>query len=906
MDSDGFEYASLSNLSFIEKLYHSYLANPQSVDLSWRYFFEGMHIASSLQGLAPSTSHAVAVQGKWDLRAKNLIAGYRSFGHLAAHCNPLEEEKCSQEIKELMFETYGFTVEDLEKEVSSCGLLSQEQVPLAALIAILKKIYCSKVGIEVAQLEPAQQEWVIKKVEQELNTPFGHEEQLAILEDLNRSEIFESFIHTKYPGQKRFSLEGGESLIPMLSKVLEKSVQLGVTTAVIGMAHRGRLNVLANILQKSYAQIFYEFSPDYMPNTCEGSGDVKYHKGFAASVMTRQGHTLEVHLCENPSHLESVDPVLQGMCKAKQMKQGNKAILPILIHGDASLTGQGVVYETLQMSGLEGYSTGGTLHIVVNNQVGFTATSREGRSTRYCTDIAKGFGCPVFHVNGDDPEGCVRIATLAAEFRHYFHCDVFVEILCYRKYGHSEGDEPLFTQPKLYQSIQQKQSVRRLYRDALIAEKKLSAAEVEQLEKVFSDTLHQAEAEVHQITHTPHERARESVKRVAEVHTQVEEGVLMELAEKFCALPPEFKVHPKVQRLFTERLHAMQQKKGIDWGLAEYLAYASLLIKGYPVRISGQDCERGTFSHRHAVIVDQLSEKKYFPLQHLAPHQGTFTIYNSFLSEYAVMGFEFGYAQEMKGGLTIWEAQFGDFANGAQIIIDQYIAASEQKWGVHNPLVLFLPHGYEGQGPEHTSGRIERFLQLAAQGNMSVIVPSKPSQLFHALRRQVLSQICKPLIVFTPKALLRYAPTLSELSEFSKQSFQEVIEDPEHIKATRLMMCTGKIYYDLIEQRETKKAHHVAIIRLEQLYPLNKKALIELLSRYSSAKSYFWIQEEHKNMGAYEYIYSELRELLPDNVKLCYVGRARSASPAAGSLALHQREKDELLRRAFGEGGNPE
>lgn len=902
MDDNSLEYANLSNLNFIETLYREFLKNPEQVESSWRYFFQGMQMAASLQGLHPSPSREVASHKKWDLRAKNLITAYRQFGHLAAHLNPFKDKKDLKDIEELIIETYGFSREDLEAEVSSYGVLPQSEVKLSLLLKTLQSIYCNTIGIELSQLDAKKQEFIIKKIEPSFKNPLNHEEKKAILQDLNRSESFESFIHMKYPGQKRFSLEGGESFIPLLNEVLDQSAHLGVKECVIGMAHRGRLNVLANIMQKSYTQIFYEFSPFYMPNTTEGSGDVKYHKGFKSVIKTRRGLDIQVDLCENPSHLEAINPVLEGIVKAKQIK-GDPSILPILVHGDGSVAGQGVVYETLQLSRLEGYDTGGTLHFVINNQVGYTATEKEGRSTRYCTDIAKTFECPIFHVNGDDPEACVYIARLAAELRHYFKCDVFIEVICYRKYGHSEGDEPFFTQPKLYQEINKKKNVRDLYRDHLLELGELKQEEAAELEKSFREQLHKAEAEVTQLTkRTSNETP--SLKTpfpVSSVVTKVEQKILIELAEVFCSLPSDLVVHPKVQRLFSERLSSIHSKEGIDWGLAEYLAYSTLLIKGHPVRISGEDSQRGTFAHRHATIVDQNTEKKYFPLQHLSKSQAAFTVYNSCLSEYAVLGFEFGYAQIMKEGLTIWEAQFGDFANGAQIIIDQFISSAEQKWGVKNSLVLFLPHGNEGQGPEHTSARLERFLQLAAESNIQIIVPSKPSQVFHILCKQVLGQIQKPLILFTPKAILRYPPSMSTLEEFSEGSFQEIIEDKKHLKASKLIFCSGKIYYDLIEEREKKKAHHIAIIRIEQLYPLNVQKIEEIFREYSQVKQCCWVQEEHKNMGGYEYISHHLREILPDNLKLCYVGRARSASPAAGSLALHQKEKEQLLKNAFGE-----
>ncbi|MBM3192229.1 MAG: 2-oxoglutarate dehydrogenase E1 component, partial [Chlamydiae bacterium] len=628
---------------------------------------------------------------------------------------------------------------------------------------------------------------------------------------------------------------------------------------------------------------------------------VKYHKGFKAKKKTRSGKTLRLELCENPSHLESVNVIAEGMVKAKQLlasqEHADALVLPVLIHGDASVAGQGVVYETLQLSNLEGYEVGGTLHIVINNQVGFTAIEEETRSSLYCTDIGKAFDCPIFHVNGDDPEACVKVAKLAVELRHKFHCDVFIELVCYRKYGHSEGDEPMFTQPKFYQIIQKKKNVRNLYKDHLLEQGYLTQEEALALENTFLQTLEEEEKDL--ASYKGAQKFTSPQEKALTIPTSVEEKKLLELAGLFCSIPEEIQVHPKIQKLLQERLAALSTPQGIDWGLAEYLAYASLLVEGIPIRISGQDCRRGTFAHRHAVIVDQLSEKKYFPLQHLQKGQVFFHVYNSPLSEYGVMGFEFGFAQSYPKALVIWEAQFGDFANGAQIIIDQYISSAEQKWGAKNGLVLFLPHGYEGQGPEHSSARIERFLQLTSQANMQIVMPTHPAQMFHLLRIHALQKTKKPLVVFTPKAILRYGPSLSSLQDLSRGSFHEVFDDPNYTSATHLILCSGKVYYDLIEEREKRKTVHVAILRIEQLYPWPGEALKKLLAHYPHLKKYSWVQEEPRNMGAYDYICQHLREILPDNTKLCYVGRARSSSPAAGSLALHQQEKKEFLERVF-------
>lgn len=922
MEDSSFGYANLSNLKFIEELYAKYLENPDLVDISWKYFFEGMQLASGLQKIVPTVSGDNHRQIPANGSIKELIDAYRKWGHLASTCNPLFPSLPADLFKELRLETYGFNANDLVNVVPTCGVLLEETATLEKLVQTLKGIYCSNIGVDCAHCSDEVQEYIRRVFEPSFELKLEKSEKLYILEVLHHSESFESFIHMKYPGQKRFSVEGGESLIPLLLNILETSATLNVREVILGMAHRGRLNVLANVLKKSYGKIFYQFEPTYVPDSTGGSGDVKYHLGLSTTVQNKNGSSIVVTLADNPSHLESVDPVVEGMTKAKMNKEEGKNVLPLLIHGDAAVAGQGVVYETLQLSQIDGYKTGGTIHVVINNQVGFTATEKEGRSTRYCTDIAKTFSAPVFHVNGDDPEMCYFVGKIAAEIRVRFDIDVFIEILCYRKYGHNEGDEPAFTLPKLYNLIKNKENVRDLYKKKLIEESVLTIEEVEKLEESFKAVLEEelkTTASLVESKKKENSDFRTDDKRLlanAEKHlllkdvfqntsTRLKEAVLKDFAEDFCKVPSGFTIHSKIQRLLMERLSSIEKKEGIDWGLAEYLAYASLLSEGCPIRISGQDSQRGTFSHRHAAIVDQNTGERYFPLQHLKEAKAKFEVLNSPLSEYAVLGFEFGYACMTKEGLTIWEAQFGDFANGAQITIDQYIASSEAKWGLKCGIVLLLPHGYEGMGPEHSSARIERYLQLCSCYNMHVIAPTRPSQVFHALRRQVKSKVQIPLVIFTPKALLRYAPSLSKLSEFTEQDFQEILEDDfPNYKATRVLICSGKVYYDLIEERKNKKAEHVAIIRIEQLYPFNKEKLQEILSKYSHMQECFFVQEEHSNMGAYEYLAPYIREILPDKYELCYVGRARNASPAAGSSALHQKEKSKLLNDAFKEQKN--
>ena len=743
-----------------------------------------------------------------------------------------------------------------------------------------------------------------ERIEPFFTTSFSKEEKMEILHSLNKSEILESFIHMKYPGQKRFSLEGGETLIPMLVEMLHHGAAEGVEQIVLGMAHRGRLNVLTNFLGKSYSDLFREFEKTYVPDTFEGSGDVKYHKGYSSDFAAKNGKSVHIALCANPSHLEAVDPIVEGKVRAKQEQYSEGKlgpIMPVLIHGDASIAGQGVVYETMQLSKLSGYKTGGTMHIVINNQVGFTASPKETKSTPYCTDIAKSFGAPVFHVNAEDPERAIASMRLAIEVRQKFGCDVFIELNCHRKYGHNESDEPAFTQPDVYKIVKQKDNVRNLYRKALIKEGSLSEEQGEALEKEFKDSL-EAALKVTQegLNEKKKKEHPEKPSLLAPVKTGVPLERLIELTEKFTTIPEGFKLNSKLKRLMDDRMKMISgdpEAPAIDWGMAEHLAYATLLTEGIHVRLSGQDCGRGTFSHRHAALTDQDTAKRYYPLSHLSGDQAPFDVYNSPLSEYAVMGFEYGYSLSYKKALVLWEGQFGDFANGAQIIIDQFIVSAEQKWNRLSPLTLLLPHGYEGQGPEHSSGRMERFLQLAGNDSLYIVNPSTAAQHFHVLRRQGMSGLLKPLVVFTPKALLRFPPSLSAPNELASGEFQEVIDDPKAPKkARRLLFCSGKVYYDLIDRN---KRDDIAIVRIEQLYPLHEEKVQSILKNYSGISECFWVQEEHQNQGAYSYIQPLLQNLLPEKLTLRYVGRDRSASTAAGTSALHNQELEKFLKEAL-------
>ncbi|MBA3816282.1 MAG: 2-oxoglutarate dehydrogenase E1 component [Parachlamydiaceae bacterium] len=921
MELDAFIDSGFLNLSFIEELYTSYKSDPNSVDVSWKTMFaklenpisisqgEGLHAKqSTLQ--QPETE----TDSTGDLRIFNLINAYRTYGHLQAKTNPLETNS-RQDPHQLSLEISGFSENDLALRFPSGDLFNSPDASLADIITALKAIYCGSIGVEyMGFLNPELETWLQQHIEpSRFKNELSLEEKQMILQHLNKSELFESFLHTKYVGQKRFSLEGGETLIPILASLIDIGASLGIEEFILGMAHRGRLNVLCNILDKSYADIFSEFEEGHAPLSVEGSGDVKYHKGFNSETKTVHGHKIKIILTPNPSHLEAVGPVVEGQVRARQdlrtFEKGQNSIIPILIHGDAALSGQGVVYETLQMYKLEGYKTGGTIHIVVNNQIGFTTIPEDARSTTYCTDIARAFGAPIFHVNVEDPEGCIYATHLAVELRQKFHCDVFIELNCYRKYGHNEGDEPAFTQPLEYQQIRKKRPVRELYRDYLVQQGVLKE-KAESLENDFKKGLQDALHDLKTLNKAPAEKVTQQLPRAKDngifqhVQTGVPRAILQQVAERICFIPNTLTVHPKLAALTKERLSMIKEDKDarlVDWGMAELLAYGTLLWEGNSVRLSGQDSCRGTFSHRHAMLMDQVKEQGYIPLQHLKPDQGHFDVFNSFLSEYAVLGFEFGYSIANPDCLVIWEAQFGDFANGAQIIIDQFISTAEQKWNQKFDLTLLLPHGYEGQGPEHSSARIERFLTLAGDNNMQIVQPTTPAQFFHVLRRQMLRELRKPLIVFTPKGLLRHPSCVSKVEDFTQGSFLEILDDPmPSKKPKKLVLCSGRIYYDLIAIREKKPTASMAIIRFEQLYPLDVVRIKDLLEKYAGFEECFWVQDEPSNMGAWDFIRPLLRELMPKGIDPIYIGRQRSASPATGSHAMHKQENTNIINALFG------
>lgn len=915
-----------ANLALVEEVYEKFRVNPSSVDPSWQQFFRGFDqfqpsrvqavevVKASSAATSLSRPAAVSPQkaaaADSDARVYNLIEAYRTYGHLIAKINPIQTHSLP-EPRELSLEAAGFKPEDLDKVFPTYSLLAEKEAPLVKIIQTLREIYCQNVGVEYKGLGNRELElWLQQRIEPtRCNIDLSIDQKQMILHDLNKSELLESFLHTKYVGQKRFSLEGGETLIPMLSSLIDTSAHLGMEELVIGMAHRGRLNVLSNIFNKSYVEIFSEFDESYIPESFEGSGDVKYHKGFTSEVHTRHNQKVRLYLLPNASHLESVDPIVEGQAYALQRKHGDdqrKKVVPVLIHGDAAVAGQGVVYETLQLSKLSGYATGGTLHIVINNQIGFTTLPKDARSTRYCTDIAKAFGCPVFHVNAEDPEACVFVTNLAVELRQKFHCDVFIDLICYRKYGHNESDEPAYTQPVEYQAIRKKRPIREIYREELIHHSFLEKYMAEQMEVEFKKSLQKALTDVK----IPQRKNGGNSQDISSgflnrstLSTAVPKSDLQQIATGLSRIPSSFNIHPKLLHLLKERFSMVmegEQAKPLDWGMAETLAYGSLLWQGMDVRLTGQDCCRGTFSHRHAVLMDQVKDLPYYPLKQLKADQGCFEVINSPLSEFASLGFELGFSLVKPQALVIWEAQFGDFANGAQTIIDQYIASGEEKWMQKTSLTLFLPHGYEGQGPDHSSGRMERFLQLAGRDNMRIVNPSTPAQHFHLLRSQALDPIRKPLIVFTPKGLLRHPGCVSALSELTQGGFSPILDDPQKPnKAKTLIFCSGRIYYDLSAARAQKNVQDVVFVRIEQLYPLDKATLKALVDKYKGFSEVYWVQEEPANMGAWEYMRGELSAILPKDKPLQYIGRARSATTAVGAHAVHKQEHHEIIEAVF-------
>ncbi len=912
---DKYSYISNAHGDYIEGLYETFKSSPEQLDPQWQKFFEGFEFSKTYGSdgpSMPSSSPNLAKSGKGSLEKEfavaNLIDAYRSRGHLLANTNPVRKRKDRK--PRLALSDFGLAESDLLQVFEASQSVDMPGQTLGQVINKLTKIYQGTIGFEIGYIRDLDQiNWLKNKIEKEWPSFSPSQDQKKrIFKKLNEAVVFENFLHTKYVGQKRFSLEGGETTIPVLDFVINSGAEKGAKEVVIGMAHRGRLNVLSNTMGKTYEQIFSEFEGSSIPDLTMGDGDVKYHMGYTSDQTTHDGHSVHLKLCPNPSHLEAVNPTVIGFVRAKMAMQFDndyKKIMPIMIHGDAAHAGQGIVYEVTQMAKLNGYSVGGTIHVVINNQVGFTTDFDDARSSSYCTDLAKIIEAPVLHVNGDDPEAAVFAAILAAEYRQTFGSDVFIDLVCYRRHGHNESDEPKFTQPSLYNLIAKHANPREIYKMQLIERGDVDADLAEKMDKEFRDLLQERLNMVKQ-TPLPYStqkldkewlalRKSEPTDFVNSPQTGVSKESIEKIARALIKLPEGFKPVKQIEKLQKEREEMVFETGKINWAMAELIAYGSILLEKKIVRISGQDVQRGTFSHRHAVLRDSVTNHPYNSLNFIEDGQEQLSIYNSLLSEYAVLGFEYGYSTANPHALTIWEAQFGDFANGAQVMIDQFITSSESKWRQMNGLVMLLPHGYEGQGPEHSNARPERFLQLAGEYNIIVANITQPANFFHALRRQLAWPFRKPLIVMSPKSLLRHPKVVSDISELTSGSFQEVISDsyvkPKEVK--KVLLCSGKIYFDLLEKQQTDKRKDVAIVRLEQLFPFPEKKIEDILANFSKA-DLIWVQEEPENMGAWSFI---LRHLRDKNIQL--VARKESASPAVGYLKVHNQEQQQIINSAF-------
>jgi 2-oxoglutarate dehydrogenase E1 component len=919
------------NAAFIDQLYADYLKDPAAIEPSWRQYFDELQgsagetdvdhvtIRNSLSELVqapPSRRNEIDINAvvQKQIAVLQLISAYRSRGFQVANLDPLGRSQRA-DAPELELAYYGFTDADMETLFKTGSLAGPDIAPLREIYRILRETYCGTIGAEYMHMTSTEQKrWVQERLERIAARPnLSAAQKQAVLERLTAAETLEKYLHTRYVGQKRFSLQGSESLIPLLDELIQRAGAQKIEEMCIGMAHRGRLNVLVNTLGKQPCDLFREFEGAYSDDL--PSGDVKYHKGFSTDLSTAGG-PLHVSLAFNPSHLEIVNPVIEGSVRARQQRRADlkgDRVIPVLIHGDAAFAGQGVVMETLNMSRTRGYRTGGTVHIIINNQIGFTTSDpRDTRSTVHCTDVAKMIDAPIFHVNGDDPESVLLVTQLALDFRMAFHTDVVVDLICFRKLGHNEGDEPLVTQPLMYKQIAKHPGTRGLYADRLVAEGVIGPEVPEQMIADYRAAL-DACALVSKPVLSNYKRSFSSnwdhyKNSPAEtlVDTSVPLADLKRLGKQLTTIPANFKLHPRVEKIIAERRLMSEGKQPLDWGMAENMAYASLLMNGYGVRLSGQDSGRGTFFHRHAVLHDQNREKwdsgAYIPLQNLSPEQPHFLVIDSFLSEEAVLGFEYGYAVTEPEHLVIWEAQFGDFANGAQVVIDQFISSGEAKWGRMCHLVMMLPHGFEGQGPEHSSARLERYLQLCADRNIQVVVPSTPAQMFHLLRRQMLRRVRKPLIIMSPKSLLRHKESVSSLDELAHGQFQPVIGEMElkqDAGVTRVLACSGKVYYDLLAERRARGIDDIAIVRIEELYPFPAELFAAELKRYPNARELYWVQEEPQNQGAWYQIQHQLRLAMRDDQVLRYAGRPSSASPAVGYAAKHAQQQRDLVNEAL-------
>ena len=903
---DKFSSVGSQEQGTVDDLYQTYLEDPESLDESWQHFFAGFELARTNYPVKQALNMAGDINKEFAILS--LIHGYRQRGHLFTKTNPVRARR--KYVPTLDIENFGLSKDDLETVFQAGNDIGIGPAKLKDIIEHLEATYCRSIGVEYVYMrKPEVVQWLKEKMESSRNSQrLSAEKQRDIFYHLKIAVGFESFIHKKFVGQKRFSLEGAESLIPALDAVIERGAELGIEEFVLGMAHRGRLNVLANILEKPYENIFKEFyGKEYEEDIW--NGDVKYHLGYENEVMTDFGKKVKLKLMPNPSHLEAVGPVVQGMVRARinsVYESDYSKAAGIIIHGDAAIAAQGVVYETIQMSQLDGYRTGGTIHLIINNQVGFTTSYLEARSSTYCTDVAKVTRSPVFHVNGDDVEALVYTITLAMEFRQKFQADVFIDILCYRKYGHNEGDEPRFTQPNLYKAIEKHPNPRDIYAEKLaklgILTEEQARKEIKEFDRFLDEKYKESEKidklKIRKFLLNEYESYEMPQKSMFDqsVKTGVKAETLFKIAEKINSLPKGLSFFKKVNRILSDRRMMMLDDR-LDWAMAELLAYGTLVAEGHPVRLSGQDTERGTFAHRHASFVIDGTDEKYFPLKHVSEDQATFHVYNSPLSEYAVMGFEYGYALAKPNGLTIWEAQFGDFSNVAQVVIDQYITSAFEKWGLMNNLVLLLPHGFEGQGPEHSSGRIERFLELSANNNIQVVVPTTPANMFHLLRRQVKMKTRLPLIVFTPKSLLRHPQVISSVEDLAKGVFQEIIDDPlaDPDVVEKVVFTSGRLYYDLAKYKLEKGLSNIALVRLEQIYPIPDKQINQILKKYNTT-NLAWAQDEPENMGAWPFLNRKLSGL-----GLKVVARNESASPAVGLMEKHTQALEKILDDVFEE-----
>ena len=896
------------NAEFIDTQYKLWKSDPAKVSKDWQFFFEGFELAASGKFGAIGTE-IDEDQALRQARVQALIYRYRDIGHLMACLDPLAA--CPTDHPLLNLNAFKLSSDDLERQFYSRIFSTSDPAPLKDILTALKETYCRSIGVEFMHLQdPAERRWLRERMEPVRNQPkIEAAVQRRILEKLFQAAVFEQFLNKKYLAVTRFSLEGGEAIIPALDILLDHVAERGCQEIIFGMAHRGRLNVQTNILQKPYEDIFSEFENCYNQEELVGAGDVKYHNGYLTDIKTASNHALRLFLMNNPSHLESVNPVVQGFVRARQdilSDNQHRKVLALLIHGDSAFAGQGIVSETLNMSQLDGYKTGGTLHLVINNQIGYTTLPEHARSTRYSTDVAKMLMVPIFHVHGENPEALAHVIQLAADYRWEFGKDVVIDVISYRRYGHNEGDEPYFTQPLMYERIRQRPSVHQLYAETMLEKGVVQNSDIENLTRQINRRLEKAYETIHgseclfpiPIFYENWQGFHQTYS-FDPINTGVKKDTLIALSKKLNSEPQDFSLNPKLERLLKKRRQTIETGEGIDWATAEVLAFATLITEGAPIRLSGQDSGRGTFSQRHSVLFDTQTEKRFIPLDAMGPQHGRFYVFDSLLSEAGVLGFEYGYSTAQPAGLVLWEAQFGDFANNAQAIIDLFIASGESKWQRLSGLVMLLPHGYEGLGPEHSSARPERFLQLCAADNMQVCNPTTPSQYFHLLRCQAKSTYRKPLIILTPKSLLRHPLAVSKLDALVRDHFQPVLDENAAVNSPeKILFCSGKIYYELFMRRKELEFYDIAIVRLEQLYPFPENQLKKVIQKYQDAKKWYWVQEEPENMGAWRFVRPRLQKL--SGTSISYIGRQAASSPATGFPAIYKQEQSEIISQAVG------